>query len=54
MKREFQVDDTVLHKIYGIGVVVEVVSDKEIYVRFEGQSDEDVVDYDNTELSFIE
>ena len=51
---QFKVNDKVSHKIYGDGVVVEVVNQKQIYVRFEEQEDEDVVDYDDTELTLIE
>jgi hypothetical protein len=50
---EFNVGDKVKHDIYGDGVVVEVVSMKEIYVRFGDQPDEDVVDYDNSELTLV-
>jgi len=50
---DFKIGDKVKHDIYGDGVVVEVVSMKEIYVRFGDQPDEDVVDYDNSELTLV-
>lgn len=53
-KIKFKKGLDVTHKIYGKGTIVDYVNDKQIYVRFENQSDEDVVDYDDTELTLIE
>ncbi len=45
--------DIVSHNIYGQGIVVEYIDKKQVYVRFENQSDEDVFDYDESELTLI-
>lgn len=50
---EIIIGANVNHKVYGEGIIVDWRTNKEIYVRFEGQKLKDIFDYDDTELTLI-
>lgn len=53
VEEEIKNNTTVYKEGLGYGVVVEYRRPKEIYVRFNDEPDEDVVDYDDVELKVV-
>lgn len=51
---QFKEGDRVSHKIYGNGTIVEYVDDYQIYVDFDDEFCDYILDYDADELTLIE